>query len=147
MRLKPLNFSPVNGMIDLKFLLAGNSTFTVSNDKGEHYTYRVQKSKNKLHCGKYTFFISLLTSPDTYTYMGVIKERGFIKLTNASKLCSTSKPFKVANWAINHIFCEVPEPKGYAIEHAGKCGRCGRELTTPESIRTGLGPVCREKAL
>ena len=26
--------------------------------------------------------------------------------------------------------------------HSGCCGRCGRKLTVPESIDTGLGPVC-----
>lgn len=26
--------------------------------------------------------------------------------------------------------------------HMGICGRCGRALTTPESITRGIGPVC-----
>lgn len=30
--------------------------------------------------------------------------------------------------------------------HEGRCGRCGHRLTVPESIETGLGPVCAEKA-
>jgi hypothetical protein len=29
---------------------------------------------------------------------------------------------------------------------SGKCGICSRKLTVPESIKTGIGPVCREKA-
>jgi len=29
--------------------------------------------------------------------------------------------------------------------HVGECGRCGRELTKPESIERGIGPVCWEK--
>jgi hypothetical protein len=32
------------------------------------------------------------------------------------------------------------------LYHARACGRCGRELTTPESVRTGLGPVCATRA-
>lgn len=31
------------------------------------------------------------------------------------------------------------------IRHEGKCGRCGRALTRPESIDTGLGPECAAK--
>lgn len=31
------------------------------------------------------------------------------------------------------------------IRHEGRCGRCGRALTRPESIDTGLGPDCAEK--
>jgi len=30
--------------------------------------------------------------------------------------------------------------------HEGKCGRCARKLTVPESIISGLGPICREKS-
>jgi hypothetical protein len=29
--------------------------------------------------------------------------------------------------------------------HQGKCGRCARKLTVPESIINGIGPVCAEK--
>lgn len=32
-----------------------------------------------------------------------------------------------------------------SIQASGKCRRCGRPLTNPESIRTGLGPYCREQ--
>jgi hypothetical protein len=28
---------------------------------------------------------------------------------------------------------------------SGRCGCCGRELTDPESVWRGIGPVCREK--
>jgi hypothetical protein len=31
--------------------------------------------------------------------------------------------------------------KAYAVE-SGNCRRCGRRLTTPESIAAGIGPVC-----
>lgn len=30
------------------------------------------------------------------------------------------------------------------VWHEGRCGRCGRTLTVPESLRRGLGPVCTE---
>ena len=29
--------------------------------------------------------------------------------------------------------------------HTGMCGRCGRKLVEPSSLRVGLGPVCRTK--
>lgn len=34
--------------------------------------------------------------------------------------------------------------KQYALE-SGRCWRCGRLLTTPESIRNGIGPTCAAK--
>lgn len=30
------------------------------------------------------------------------------------------------------------------VWHEGSCGRCGRKLTVPSSIETGLGPECAE---
>lgn len=33
-------------------------------------------------------------------------------------------------------------PAGWRIESADVCGRCGRELTDPESIARGIGPDC-----
>jgi len=35
--------------------------------------------------------------------------------------------------------------KGFALHHEGKCGRCGRKLTVPLSIETGIGPECASK--
>jgi len=31
---------------------------------------------------------------------------------------------------------------GLNFFHEGKCGKCGRKLTTPESIKNGFGPTC-----
>jgi rRNA maturation endonuclease Nob1 len=28
------------------------------------------------------------------------------------------------------------------VYHLGRCGKCGKALTEPESISTGLGPIC-----
>jgi hypothetical protein len=33
-------------------------------------------------------------------------------------------------------------PDGVVIWHEGRCGRCGRRLTVPESIESGYGPEC-----
>ena len=132
-------------MISTEFLLAGNATFTVSNPEGDHYTYKVKKTKNKNIHGKYSFFISILTGPDYYTYLGMVLETCEVTLTKKSKYKADTRAFKVANWAVQHVMANVPLPEGYEIEHAGKCGKCNRKLTTPESIRSGLGPICRRK--
>jgi hypothetical protein len=34
--------------------------------------------------------------------------------------------------------------RGYRIHLEGRCLRCNRPLTTPESIRRGIGPICAE---
>jgi hypothetical protein len=41
------------------------------------------------------------------------------------------------------IIAERAQPKpGTTLQHAGRCGRCGKTLTVPESKATGLGPDC-----
>jgi hypothetical protein len=36
-------------------------------------------------------------------------------------------------------------PGGYKIHHEGRCGKCGRLLTVPESVETGIGPECAKR--
>jgi DNA-directed RNA polymerase subunit RPC12/RpoP len=37
-------------------------------------------------------------------------------------------------------------PEQIKVYHEAKCARCGHRLTVPESIETGFGPNCLEKA-
>jgi len=36
-------------------------------------------------------------------------------------------------------------PPQMDVHHEGRCGRCNRKLTVPESIENGLGPECAGK--
>lgn len=51
---------------------------------------------------------------------------------------------RVFDWMWRHII-EDSVPTIYHILHHGLCGRCGRQLTDADSIRTGIGPECRKK--
>ena len=62
----------LNNSDALKFMFAGNSTFTVVNTRTENrFTFKVKKSKDK---DSNLFFVSVLTGPDTYTYLGTAVE-------------------------------------------------------------------------
>jgi len=37
--------------------------------------------------------------------------------------------------------------EGYTLLREGRCLICNRKLTTPESIETGIGPVCAERGV
>lgn len=131
-------------MNDIKtpaFFSGGNATFTVSNPTGEHYTFKIRKPKETT-----PYFVSLLSGPDNesdYTYLGVYNpDKQEIKLTAKSRFTPDSKPYRVIQWAVRHV---NNLPPGYAIQHNGKCCRCGRTLTVPESIETGIGPECAKK--
>jgi hypothetical protein len=75
--------------------------------------------------------------------MGMLnKDNGEVKLTKKSKFLKESKPVAVINWAFGLIWKGLSFPEGYLAKHAGKCGRCGKMLTTPDSLERGIGPEC-----
>jgi len=141
----------VEGPVSVAFLLAGKATFTVSNPKGERYTYRVSKVQDPGR--KPVWFVGLLTGPQNesdYSYLGMVVTQGSrltVKTTLRSKLKADAKPVAVLAWALRVIGAKgsYTPPQGYSILHSGHCGRCGRLLTVPESIALGLGPECAGK--
>lgn len=139
-------------MLTKDFILAGKAIFTVESRTGEYATFQVSHKEANGQWPE-TWFVALLTGPnneDDYTYMGMLDqagvERGFgVRLTKKSPYGADSKPVRVASWALQQIWKGNPLPEGYKIHHEGRCCRCGRTLTVPESIRTGIGPECARK--
>lgn len=123
----------------LNFILAGNATVTFLNTQTQNrFTFKVSKSKdNDIH------FISVLTGPDTYTFLGSIFNGNF-KSSKKSTISESSQSFQVFNFVFNRLKTKNL-PDVIEIYHEGKCGRCGRALTVPESIVSGFGPECVKK--
>jgi len=127
-----------------RFALAGNAKLTLTSRKtGNHFTYRIRKSDDgKLH------FVSVLTGPDnesSFTYMGLIRPTSMgpeFMRSAKSKVADDAPSFSgfVYFWQWVNIGKEVPE--SLEVRHEGRCGRCGRTLTVPESIDRGIGPEC-----
>jgi len=135
--------------LDKNFFFGGRATFTVDNGKGTHYTFRISTPKHPYGLFK-PYFASLLTGTDnetSYTYLGSVStDTGDIIMTRASKMNSDSVPVKVLTWILKKVIGENFElPEGYSVQHAGKCGCCGRTLTHPESLKNGIGPECIKK--
>lgn len=134
-------------MLTKEFVLAGNAIFTVSNGS-QHYTFKVRHTAAN---GRWpeSWYVYMLTGPDNtsdYTYVGVLKpDTGAILLTQKSRYNYDSMPVKVIRWAIGLMWAGKTLPEGYSMQHEGRCGRCGRVLTHPESIASGLGPECSGK--
>jgi len=118
----------------IKFMLAGNATFTIVSKKtGVRFTYNVF-AKNDMH------FVKVLTGPDTYSFLGTIFNGLDYRHGRKSQI-SEGAPSALAF----HWFMAQPGTDSVEFFHAGKCGRCGRELTVPESIESGLGPECSRR--
>jgi hypothetical protein len=138
-------------MLTKDFILAGNAIFTVTSPElaGEHRTYRVRLAHFEDDARDW-YFADLLTGPDNtrdYTYLGrVDKASGQLLRTSKSPPIREDPP--MFTWVmLSHVLEAIwtgEELEGIDVQHADKCGRCGRLLTDPESIERGIGPVCRE---
>lgn len=139
-----------------QFVLAGRSIFTIEipedyrakHDLKPHYTFRVD---HKAPEGKWkeTWFVKYLTGSDNtrdYSYLGLLNvENVQVRTTAKSKLNDNNLVVKLLNRTLALIWAGDVNPmteKGFGLHHEGRCGKCGRVLTTPTSISLGIGPEC-----
>lgn len=132
------------------FLWAGNATFTlVSKKSGKRFTYKITKAKFKT-VNADNYYVSVLNGPDNqfnYAYMGIfnlVSQK--LRVTQNSAVKTDAPSFILFIWFVHQLFSN-PEKLFQQAElyHEGKCGRCGRKLTVPESIESGFGPECASK--
>jgi len=144
-------------MITKDFIAAGNAIFTVEPSDTfkeqfpavkPHYTYKVRFKEGKGNFGD-AYFVSLLTGPENttdYTYLGMLNvDTGEVRLTAKSKFADDTWPVKIVRRVLARMWAGEEHEiaaNGWKVHHEGKCGRCGRRLTVPESIENGIGPEC-----
>lgn len=132
-------------------LLAGNCIFTAKSDlTGTYFTYKITQDKSTKH---HWFVRALMgdninNSRDWY-YLGIIYAEfaegvGYIPeytfMTTKNSCCNESD-LRVK--AIKYIVASLPElPRQVTLYHQCRCARCGRRLTSPESIKLGIGKDC-----
>lgn len=123
------------------FLLAGNAILTVMRmDTKNRFTYRISQLEQKP-----IYFVSVLSGPNNnedYSYIGTLfLENREFRHTKKSKVSQEASSFKTFQYLWNKLNAEgLSELVGFF--HSGKCGRCARTLTVPESIERGIGPEC-----
>lgn len=132
---------------DIKnFVFGGNATFTIVNtDTKKYFTFKVRQPKNNDEI----FFVSVMNGSDNYTnyaFLGTFfsKENTY-KYSKKSSIGSDAQSAKVISWFFNKFVENEEKYPMVQVYHEGKCGKCGRKLTTPESVKSGLGPVCGGK--
>ena len=126
-----------------EFALAGNATITLESENTKnHFTYKIKQSDDSENL----YFVKLLRGADNeqdYTYVGC-----YYKDSGHFHPCKKWKEVHKELWppsmrAIKFFFERIDNiPPKLHVYHEGKCGRCGRKLTTPESIKRGFGPEC-----
>jgi len=121
------------------FILGGKAFVTFQNPaSGNRFTYKVVK-----HKVDDIYFVHVLTNPDVYMFLGTIKDYGF-RYSKKSKISNDARSVIVFDYVFHHLGMKTLNTS-IEIFHDGRCGRCGRQLTDPISVETGLGPYCRKK--
>ena len=133
----------------IRFLLAGSAVVTFQSRKtGTRFTYRVTLAEARAGDARPPpHFVSVLTGSNNdgdYTYLGCIFNRTMYAHGRKSKLSSGAPSAIAFSWVWTHLTSGVMHPE-LAVYHEGRCGKCGRRLSTPESILSGLGPVCASR--
>jgi hypothetical protein len=135
-----------------RFMFAGSATITFESRKTDgHFTYKIDEVENQSPTQQPRYFIKLLSGQDNesdYTYMGMLVPDGPIvgnykfTTTRASKVGLEAPSVVALNWVLTALATYEYLPSVLSVWHEGRCGRCGRKLTVPESIANGIGPEC-----
>jgi Family of unknown function (DUF6011) len=124
-----------------QFALAGNAVFTLVSLKTQtRFTFKVRAAEQgPMH------FVSVLTGPDNtsdFAYFGFLRRGVFFHGGQKARVGKDAPSVKAFDWFWRHMAQGDDVSTLVEVHHEGRCGRCGRALTVPESIKSGFGPEC-----
>jgi len=132
----------------ISYVTGGNTTFTLYSTKIEkRYTYKIKVSRKNENL----FYVYVLYGQDNcndYRFIGYFYRDNFIlrqskfKTDDPDVIFSTDIRFRMIEDFLQILCTEDELPETCLFYPSGRCARCGRMLTTPESIQTGFGPEC-----
>lgn len=130
----------------LRFLIGGNATFTLLNlATRARCTLRVQRPGKKVRInGHPAWSVEEQTGQDNVRDLTLIA--AFDDWT-LHRLRAESRGWVAIEWLARKLWSPgfTHWPSSMRFMHAGRCCRCGRTLTVPESIATGIGPECARR--
>lgn len=124
------------------FLLGGNCECIIENvESGNRYLYKIQVAKDNPNM----FFIKSLTGMgDIYAGFLTVKDGEYIYAQGKKgQITDEDKRIKALLYVLSHA--ETLRPT-ILVQHVGRCSKCNRKLTNPESMNRGMGPECFSKA-
>jgi hypothetical protein len=123
----------------LTFMFLGQAFLTIKSLKtNTHFTFRITSSRKSGN----THFVWVKSISNTFSYLGVVKNRNRFELTPSSTFNSRSMPYIAFKYLLGVALTKEAIPPLLEVCHTGRCGRCGRWISTPNSIDRGIGPEC-----
>lgn len=127
------------------FVLGGKAIFTLLNTHtGRRLTYKVYKPRPTQKNEPDRLLVLVLTGPNNetdYQFLGIIFDSTRYFRGRSSRISESAQSAKVFAWFWRTL-ANGGMPDYVEFWHEGRCGRCGRRLTVPESLATGVGPAC-----
>ena len=139
-----------------RYAFGGHAVFTVVSKKtGTRFTYKLSLPKEKAG-SKYPapdplfgpFFAKVLTGPDNcedFEFVGTVRRDSLNRISYAhsskSRIGATAPSVGALQWFLYRLQAGGSLDQA-EVFHAGTCCRCGRPLTVPESVASGIGPIC-----
>jgi len=125
-----------------------NGIYTIQSAKtGEHRTFKIHTQDEKSEFAPGKRIVGLLTGPEnsadeSYTGFAFIDDLG-IHVWSKKRGQGQWETYAGMLWSlsIDGAFSSWAE-KGFTIMGSGTCMRCNRLLSTPESVASGIGPIC-----
>jgi len=118
------------------------ATMTVVNDAtGGRVTVRFRKPK-----GFNSVLVDVMTGSDNeehFSFLGTLRGEQVVISPKSKAGDKGQRARTILNWTF--AAAGRDDLRTVRCLHEGRCGRCGRKLTVPASIDSGLGPECRGK--
>lgn len=122
-----------------------NGYYTIqSRTTGEHRTFLIRTQASDAEFAPGLRLLALLTGPNNeedYKAFAFVEDDG-IHVWNSMRGEGLWEKYAEMIWSLALDAGFSPWAKNYSIMEEGRCLRCNRLLTTPESVSSGIGPVC-----
>lgn len=130
----------------INYVTGGNATFTLYSTKlDKRYTYKI-RIDSKCEDRFYAYVLYGQDNCSDYRFTGFFYKDNFTlrasKFDRDDAIYTSDDRFKMLGCFLQILCTEEELPETCIFYPSGKCARCGRMLTTPESIESGFGPEC-----
>jgi hypothetical protein len=135
------------------YMLGGKAEFSVTNkDTSKKFIFLIQINPNNPKMR----FVKLIDDSEDYwkdrqKYMGTIFMEGVntgnpeFVVTRKADFTNKDTEVMAFAWLFESVIVnDMVLPDNIDFQHTGKCCRCYKKLTTPESVAKGIGPECEK---
>ena len=125
------------------YIFGGRGVVTLKSPSGIHHSYVFKRPKNEDQFPDDVIFVYALHDNSKLFYVGMVENNQF-RLTRSSRFLPDTEIVRGARYIMKMAFYDNLDTP-MELYHEGVCSICGRPLTNPKSIQTGIGPRCRRR--